>query len=107
LEAAASEAAFLHGSAANDEGEEGKPDSSPVPGGNEGFWRLSKSPEAKAKQAETRRFNADLLQEDVVFLREQGLVPLAIAAQVNRSVTYVAEILRDAGIEIRTYLTVS
>jgi hypothetical protein len=107
LEEAGSEAAFLHASAANDEGEEGKPDGSPAPGGNVGFWRLSKSPEAKAKQAETRRFNAELLREDVVFLREQGLVPLAIAAMVNRSVAYVCQMLREAGVELPVYLTTS
>jgi hypothetical protein len=107
LEEAGSEAAFLHASAANDEGEESKPDSSPVPGKNGAFWSLSKAPEAKARQAATRRFNADLLREDVVFLREQGLVPLAIAAMVNRSVAYVSQLLREAGVELPVYLTTS
>jgi hypothetical protein len=43
-------------------------------------------------------------RDSILRLHERGLVPLAIASKLNLSVSYVSHVLREAGIEIPSYL---
>ena len=65
------------------------------------------TPESLAKTAETLAFKRDLLEEDVLLLRERGMVPLAIADEVGISLRWTVKILQWAGLEIPGYLTTS
>ena len=60
------------------------------------------SEEAEAKRRELR----ELVREDVIRLRRQGMVPLGIADAdgVGRSVEWVAAVLREEGFVIPGYL---
>jgi hypothetical protein len=69
--------------------------------------RRTHSEEALQRRRETLAYARQLVREDVLRLWQRGLVPLAIAAAVSRSVSYVSEILRDEGVEIPSYLTTS
>jgi hypothetical protein len=60
----------------------------------------SHSEEAEAKRREFR----ELVREDVILLRRQGMVPLGIADAVGRSVEWVVTILREEGFTIPGYL---
>ena len=53
---------------------------------------------------EKRRQLRELTREDVVLLRRQGMVPVAIADQVRRSVEWVSAVLREEGFTIPGYL---
>jgi hypothetical protein len=60
----------------------------------------SHSLEAEEKRRELR----ELIRVDLVLLRRQGMVPLAIADGVDRSVEWVVSVLRGEGFEIPGYL---
>lgn len=66
--------------------------------------------EAHSEAAQTRRAKTigdrqRFLAEDVLLLRERGLVPLAIADELGISLRRVVDYLEEAGEEIPSYLT--
>lgn len=71
-----------------------------------GVARLN-TPEARSKAAETLAFKRNLLEEDVLLLRERGLVPLAIADELDIALRRVVKILQESGYEVPRYLITS
>ena len=61
--------------------------------------------EANAKRQQTIETRQRLEREDVLLLRGRGLVPLAIADELDISLRRVVDYLEDAGEQIPGYLT--
>jgi hypothetical protein len=63
------------------------------------------APASREALREARALKSKLRDEDVVLLRRQGLVPLAIADQLHMSVERVVRVLGENDLEVPTYLT--
>lgn len=65
----------------------------------------SQSAEAKAKRLATEEERRRFQREDILLLRERGMVPLAIADELGISLRRVVTVLEESGEELLGFLT--
>lgn len=65
----------------------------------------SQSEEAKAKRLATEEERRRFQREDILLLRERGMVPLAIADELGISLRRVVTVLEESGEQLLGFLT--